>query len=117
MALRPDGSSVSAPHQLDERARSGFRQAFGYPPGAVAVAPGRMNIIGEHTDYNEGYVLPAAIDRYVAVALRLRRDSQLALRSDQYQAPPNLDRLPSRRPGIWPAHLAHPAHDIDHQHR
>jgi len=77
---------LSAPHQLDERARSGFRQAFGYPPGAVAVAPGRINIIGEHTDYNQGFVLPAAIDRHIAVALRLRRDARVALRSDRYQA-------------------------------
>jgi galactokinase len=107
---------MSAPHQLDERARAGFRQAFDYPPGAVAVAPGRMNIIGEHTDYNEGYVLPAAIDRYVAVALRLRRDSHLALRSDRYQAPANLDRLPSRREGIWTDYLVGVAREIDNQH-
>jgi galactokinase len=107
---------MSAPHQLDERARAGFRQAFGYPPGAVAVAPGRMNIIGEHTDYNEGYVLPAAIDRYVAVALRLRRDSQLALRSDRYQAPANLDSLPSRRQGIWTDYPVGVAREIDKQH-
>jgi galactokinase len=107
---------MSAPHQLDERARAGFRQAFGYPPGAVAVAPGRMNIIGEHTDYNEGFVLPAAIDRYVAVALRIRRDSQLALRSDRYQAPANLDGLPSRRQGIWTDYLVGVTREIDKQH-
>ncbi|TMF46500.1 MAG: galactokinase, partial [Chloroflexi bacterium] len=50
---------MSAPHQLDQRARNAFREAFGYPPGSVAVAPGRMNIVGEHTDYNQGFVLPA----------------------------------------------------------
>ncbi len=92
---------MSAPHQLDERARSGFRQAFGYPPGAVAVAPGRINIIGEHTDYNQGFVLPAAIDRHMAVALRLRRDARVALRSDRYQAAIDLDTLPVRRQGNW----------------
>jgi len=107
---------MSGPHQLDERARAGFRQAFGYPPGAVAVAPGRMNIIGEHTDYNEGYVLPAAIDRYVAVALRLRQDSQLALRSDRYEAPAHLDRLPPRRQGIWTDYVVGVAGEIDKQH-
>ena len=107
---------MSGAHQLDEGARAGFRQAFGYPPGAVAVAPGRMNIIGEHTDYNEGYVLPAAIDRYVAVALRLRRDSHVALRSDRYEAPANLDRLPSRRQGIWTDYLVGVACEIDKQH-
>ncbi len=107
---------MSAPHQLDQRARSGFRQAFGYPPGAVAVAPGRMNIIGEHTDYNEGWVLPAAIDRHVAVALRLRRDSHVALRSDRYQAAVDLDGLPSRRQGNWADYLIGVAREIDDHH-
>jgi galactokinase len=107
---------MSAPHQLDQRARAGFREAFGYPPGAVAVAPGRMNIIGEHTDYNEGYALPAAIDRHVAVALRLRRDSQIAMRSDRFQAMVNLDGLPSRRQGNWTDYLAGVAREIDQQH-
>jgi galactokinase len=45
-----------------------FRERFGTAPRWVAVAPGRVNLIGEHTDYNGGYVLPVAIDRYVAIA-------------------------------------------------
>ena len=44
-----------------------FRERFGSEP-FVAVAPGRVNLIGEHTDYNEGFVLPAAIDRQIALA-------------------------------------------------
>src|SRR5439155_20474911 len=64
-----------------------------------AVAPGRMNIVGEHTDYNQGFVLPAAVDRRVAVALRLRRDAQVALRSDRDGASVALQRLPQRRQG------------------
>jgi galactokinase len=107
---------VSAPHQLDERARSGFRQAFGYPPGAVAVAPGRINIVGEHTDYNDGWVLPAAIDRHVAVALRVRRDAHLALRSDRYIALVDLERLPPRRQGNWADYLLGVACEIDQRH-
>src|SRR2546428_3360045 len=112
MALCPDGSFMSATHQLDERARSGFRQAFGYPPVAVAVAPGRMNIVGEHTDYNQGFVLPAAIDRHVAVALRLRRDAQVALRSDRYGASVALQRLPQRRQGNWADYVLGVAREI-----
>jgi len=107
---------MSAPHQLDARARSGFRQAFGYPPGAVAVAPGRINIIGEHTDYSLGFVLPAAIDRHTAVALRLRRDARLALRSDRYSAQVDLDGLPPRRHGNWTDYLIGVAREIDAQH-
>ena len=47
-----------------------FRKAAGHDPEAAAFAPGRVNLIGEHTDYNEGFVLPAAVDRGVAVAGR-----------------------------------------------
>src|ERR1700686_4538827 len=75
---------MSAPHQLDERARNGFRQAFGYPPGAVAVAPGRVNLIGEHTDYNDGFVLPAAIDFYCWAAVAPRRDRKLVIHSENF---------------------------------
>jgi galactokinase len=47
-----------------------FRKAAGQEAEAAAYAPGRVNLIGEHTDYNEGFVLPAAVDRGVAVAAR-----------------------------------------------
>ena len=107
---------MSAPHQLDERARAGFRQAFGYLPGAVAVAPGRINIIGEHTDYNEGFVLPAAIDRHIGVALRLRRDGRVALRSDRYQTNVDLEAVPARRLGNWADYLIGVARAIDQRY-
>ena len=42
-------------------------------------APGRVNLIGEHTDYNAGYVLPAAIDRQIFVAATARKDSRINL--------------------------------------
>jgi galactokinase len=47
-----------------------FRQVAGHDAEATTYAPGRVNLIGEHTDYNEGFVLPAAVDRGVAVAGR-----------------------------------------------
>jgi galactokinase len=49
-----------------------FREAFQAEPEVVVRAPGRVNLIGEHTDYNQGFVLPAAIDRYVWYAGRRR---------------------------------------------
>ncbi|MBL9148957.1 MAG: galactokinase [Phycisphaerae bacterium] len=52
------------------RASALFRQTFGGPPEVVAAAPGRVNLIGEHVDYAEGFVLPIAIERSTAVAIR-----------------------------------------------
>ncbi|HPU07915.1 MAG TPA: galactokinase [Thermogutta sp.] len=51
-----------------------FHQTFGKAPDIVARGPGRVNLIGEHTDYNDGFVLPMAIDRAIWIALRPRRD-------------------------------------------
>ncbi len=48
-----------------------FSKHFGGEPGILAIAPGRVNLIGEHTDYNDGFVFPAAIDRCVYVAARI----------------------------------------------
>lgn len=48
-----------------------FERRCGQPPTHYAVAPGRVNLIGEHTDYQGGFVFPAAIDKYVAVAARV----------------------------------------------
>ena len=61
---------------LAERARVLLRSRTHDEP-RVAYAPGRVNLIGEHTDYNDGFVLPMAIDRGVAVAYLPRRDNQL----------------------------------------
>jgi galactokinase len=50
-----------------------FRRRFGAPPEVVVRAPGRVNLIGEHTDYNDGFVLPIAIDREIWIARRATR--------------------------------------------
>jgi galactokinase len=52
----------------------GFQSYFGSDPDGVWSAPGRVNLIGEHTDYNEGFVLPFAINRRTFAALALRQD-------------------------------------------
>jgi len=54
-----------------------FRARFGRPPSGLAEAPGRVNLIGEHTDYNQGFVLPVAIDRTIAVAFAPREDGRV----------------------------------------
>ena len=56
-----------------------FEEIFGCQPAAVVRAPGRVNLIGEHTDYNDGYVLPVAIDRSIQMAAAPRPDRQVVL--------------------------------------
>ena len=58
-----------------------FAAQHGYEPRFIAEAPGRVNLIGEHTDYNGGFVLPVAIDRTVAVAVAPREDSRVRAHS------------------------------------
>lgn len=48
---------------LHEQVIQAFQERFGEQPALVVRAPGRVNLIGEHTDYNDGFVLPMAIDR------------------------------------------------------
>src|SRR5437868_5591672 len=74
---------------------SAFKEQFGYSPSHVSRAPGRVNIIGEHTDYNDGFVLPAAIDRAIYFAGKVRSDNQITLQSVDYKgiATFSLDKL------------------------
>lgn len=62
-----------------EHAITEFKRHFGDPPAFVVRAPGRVNLIGEHTDYNDGFVLPLAIDRAVWIALRPASTKQVVL--------------------------------------
>ncbi|MGO4493115.1 galactokinase [Arthrobacter sp. 2YAF22_2] len=71
---------MSVPAGIGEL-RSRFASVFGAAPDGLWQAPGRVNLIGEHTDYNEGYVLPFAIDRTARVAVRVRPDSTVRMLS------------------------------------
>lgn len=63
-----------------------FETAFHSRPMVVSTAPGRVNLIGEHTDYNDGFVLPVAINRAVRVAASPRDDRKVRVYSAQYEA-------------------------------
>jgi galactokinase len=77
-----DGNGPDA-KGLARSVESAFLEIFGYPPRRLFRAPGRVNLIGEHTDYNDGFVLPMAIDRsvWMAVAPADRRDRTIRLGS------------------------------------
>ncbi|MFD4420665.1 galactokinase [Agromyces sp. NPDC058484] len=75
------GASGSATTTASTAAAHGFAEWFGRQPAGVWSAPGRVNLIGEHTDYNDGFVFPFAIDRRTAVALGDRDDRVIRVAS------------------------------------
>jgi len=82
-----------------------FVRTFGGQP-RVFRAPGRVNLIGEHTDYNDGFVMPAAIDFDTSVAVTARDDRKLRLVSLDFDQERefNLAQLPARGDGDWSAY-------------
>ena len=73
--------------ELRERVTQAFSARFGGPPEQIVRAPGRVNLIGEHTDYNDGFVLPMAINRAIWIALRPRSDRRILLHSLGFDQP------------------------------
>ena len=79
-----------------------FKKLFGVVP-QIYQAPGRVNLIGEHTDYNDGFVMPAAIGFYTRVAAANRTDRRLEILSENYpeHVTLDLDSLPVQAKGHW----------------
>jgi len=67
--------------KMAQRSTELFSKCFGNAPRWVVAAPGRVNLIGEHTDYNDGFVLPMAIERYTVFAANRNRERQVTLHS------------------------------------
>lgn len=63
-----------------------FQNRYNTDPEAIAIAPGRVNLIGEHTDYNDGFVLPVALQRDVRIVLKPRSDQTIRLHSTDYDS-------------------------------
>ena len=89
-----------------------FREVYGNRPEIAVAAPGRVNLIGEHTDYNGGWVLPIAVDRYVRVAARKRGDRRVRAHSEQMSASvefslDDIQRDPAERWGNYVRGVAH----------
>ncbi len=70
---------------LEQPITKEFQQHFNQPPSFIVRAPGRVNLIGEHTDYNDGFVLPMTIDRAMWIALRPRDDHRVLLYSIDFE--------------------------------
>jgi galactokinase len=97
---------VNVPEPHDERvekAIAAFQREYGRPPEGIAEAPGRVNLIGEHVDYNDGLVLPFAIDRSVLAVWARRDDHAVWACSADYgeHARFNLADVTHAAPGIW----------------
>jgi len=92
-----------------EMARKAFAQVHSNEePTGVAVAPGRVNLLGEHTDYNGGFVLPMAIDACIAVAFASRTDGKMNVLSVDFGETREFDIRSLRPPGgsAWADYVA-----------
>ena len=109
------GVSVPTDEAAAERARAAFAERFAAAPEGVWAAPGRVNVIGEHTDYNGGFVLPVALPHTTRAAVGRRTDGRLVLASLQHPGPPvevALDDLTPGRPGGWAGYPAGVVHEL-----
>jgi galactokinase len=99
---------VTEPGAAD-RAVGWFAECYGQEPEGVWHAPGRVNLIGEHTDYNEGFVLPFALAQGVRAAASRRGDGRLELHSRQVPASAVTEPLGKLAPGSVVGWAAYPA--------
>lgn len=91
---------------LPERASALLKHHVGSDPDVVSVVPGRVNLMGDHTDYNDGYSLPMAIDRYTAAAVRRRDNGDIQVFSE-IGSPVRFDPADSVPSGIgWGEYVA-----------
>ena len=88
------------------RVLAAYRAAFGGHPSQLSYAPGRVNLIGEHTDYNDGFVFPCAIDRGTAVAVGSAPSGMIEVVSADYDETDRFDpRAPFDATAGWRAHV------------
>lgn len=122
---------VPRPHEPVAAASHAFTRAFAAAPAALALSPARINLIGEHTDYNDGLVMPIAIDAWCACAASVRSGGggpgSRALAADvgEYAtfdtavpSPPDTNdpTHPAIRRGHWSAYVAGVLHEIAATH-
>ncbi len=103
--------STSVASRPSELAQAAFQTEFGKPPTFLTRAPGRVNVIGEHVDYNDGFVFPAALDLEACLAFTPRQDDKVRVRAVAYEETKEfaLPDLSSRGSGSWIDYIAGPA--------
>ena len=93
-----------------------FQQLFGQE-ALIIRSPGRINLIGEHTDYNMGFVLPAAINKAIYLGIHLRKDQKISLYSIDYQDDYQTDLDAINRSGkLWPDYILGVVKQIQKNH-
>jgi len=94
-------------NQLIENTRTHFIETFQNKADATYLAPGRINIIGEHIDYNDGFVLPAAIDKFICFTIRKKNDNNIHIvavdMNDSYILDVHDDIIPGKQ--MWMNYL------------
>ena len=95
--------NTAAPTRRNRALACSFARRFAREPQGLAKAPGRVNLIGEHTDYNEGFVLPVAIDRTVTAAFAARSDRQVRVHSLEFDQNDvfSLDNIERLEGDVW----------------
>ncbi|HKZ45012.1 MAG TPA: galactokinase [Anaerolineales bacterium] len=102
--------------QVAESVKSLFKDHFHGSPEYLVRAPGRVNLIGEHTDYNMGYVLPVAIDRNIWVAFRPRSDDEIHLYSLDFNESIHIADLDSLgKSGNWSDYILGTVWELNRQ--
>lgn len=99
---------------IAEDVATAFERQFGGAPAVVVRAPGRVNLIGDHTDYNDGFALPLAIDRSTTIAARPRDDRMVHVLSQGFGAAV-FDLESDDRPTGWEGYLAGTLWAVDAQ--
>jgi galactokinase len=89
---------------LGKEVAAKFARIYGRQPQWIAAAPGRVNVIGEHTDYNDGFVFPMAIDRYAVIAAAPAAGTRVQMQTTAGNQPATIDLDQPLRPaprGTW----------------
>src|SRR5512138_583031 len=84
---KPSIRSRSGTSLMEPGVKTLFKKHFGHAPPHVVQAPGRLELLGNHTDYNEGLVMALAVDKYVYIAAAPRHDGKVKLVASAFDGP------------------------------